>query len=179
MYNKYGRIANKDIYHKENKMDNTLKQIQKILDQACDKQRKASNLPEIPVVSALDIEDKDALNDKLDACDTNYCFFLKDQEDDCMSCANHSSFYADDEDEIENMIQEDLFSEIASKVIAKWLENAAEGDKIIIRKSMPASVTGKVARLVNNETVVQDTDEYLLVLVATDRLFEFMKAFPV
>ena len=96
-----------------------------------------------------------------------------------MSCANHSSFYADDEDEIENMIQEDLFSEIASKVIAKWLENAVEGDKIIIRKSMPASVTGKVARLVNNETVVQDTDEYLLVLVATDRLFEFMKAFPV
>ena len=81
-------------------MDNTLKQIQKILDQACDKQRKASNMPEIPVVSALDIEDKDALNDKLDACDTN-------------------------------------------------------------------------------ETVVQDTDEYLLVLVATDRLFEFMKAFPV
>ncbi len=77
------------------------------------------------------------------------------------------------------MIQDDLFSEVSSKVLAKWLENAAKGDKIIIRKSMPDSVTGKVARLVGDETVIEDTREYVLVLVAADEFFEFSSAFPV
>lgn len=44
--------------------------------------------------------------------------------------------------------KEDLFSEITSKVLAKWLENATKGDKIRIRKSLPEGVTGKAAKLV-------------------------------
>lgn len=44
--------------------------------------------------------------------------------------------------------KEDLFSEITSKVLAKWLENATKGDKIRIRKSLPEGVTGKATKLV-------------------------------
>lgn len=160
-------------------MDKTVEQIQKFIEQACDKQRKASGMPELPVVSAYEIENRTALNSRLDTYNTDYFFFLKEQEDECLARAAHASFYADDKAEINKMIQDDLFSEVTSKVLAKWLENAAKGDKIIIRKSMPDGVTGKVARLVGDETVIEDTREYVLVLVATDELFEFSSAFPV
>ena len=44
---------------------------------------------------------------------------------------------------------------------------------------MPGTVTGKVARLIDGEAVIEETKEYVLVLVATEEFFEFSNAFPV
>ena len=146
---------------------------------ACEAQRNNSKMPEIPVISAIEISDKDVLNGKLDNFGSDYFFFLKEQEAEFDANPYPSSFYAEDRAEIDNIIKEDLLSEVTSQVLTKWLEYAQKGDKIRIRKSMPGTVTGKVARLVDGEAVIEETKEYVLVLVATEEFFEFSNAFPV
>lgn len=160
-------------------MDNLQKISEDFYAFACEEQRKNSNMPEIPVVSVSEISDSDALNNKLDSYNTDYFFLLKEQEEIFDSSTHPSSFYAEDKSEIDQMIKDDLISEMRSPVLFKWIPNATPGDKIRIRKSMPSGVTGKVASLVNEETVITDTKEYVLVLVATEEFYEFSNAFPV
>ena len=119
------------------------------------------------------------LNGKLDNFGSDYFFFLKELEAEFDENPYPSSFYAEDRAEIDNMIKEDLLSEVTSQVLTKWLDFAQKGEKIRIRKSMPGTVTGMVARLVDGEAVIEETKDYVLVLVATEEFFEFSNAFPV
>ena len=134
---------------------------------ACESQRTNSAFPNIPVISHVEIKDKEVFDGKLDAFSTDFFFFLKEQEKDFDAVPYASSFYADDRADIEKMISEAYKDILLNNVelFADLLNNCADGDKIRVRRKINnPNVTGKVAIIENGEPVMKMTDEYVFVI---------------
>lgn len=155
---------------------------------ACEEQRQNSPMPEIPVISRIEIEDREVFDAKLDNFNSDYFFFLKEQEEEFDNYFFPSNFIAEDSEMVQEYLweayKEELLNWMNSEVLMRWLDYAEYGDKIRVRRKLPSGpITGVVYKEVDGETQEIATDEYVMVLQYddTDELFNITikDAYPV
>lgn len=61
----------------------------------------------------------------------------------------------------------------------EWINTSEPGDKIRLRKYLTNDVTGEVAITEDGVTAIEQTDEYIILLVRTEQLFDVIDAYPV
>lgn len=144
----------------------------------CEAQRLQSAMPEIPVISEIEITNRDVFNIKLDSFGSDFFFFLKEQEGSFDQNPYPSSFYGE-YDKIEEMIRNAISEEAEGTILHEWINTSEPGDKIRLRKYLTNDVTGEVAITEDGVTAIEQTDEYIILLVRTEQLFDVIDAYPV
>ncbi len=145
---------------------------------ACEAQRQESAMPQIPVISKIEITDREVFNGKLDAFSSDFFFFLKEQEESFDQSPYPSSFDGEEE-VIAEMLRNALLEESEGSILLEWINTSELGDKIRLRKYLTEGVTGRVAVIQDGVPVVEPTEEYVIVLVRTEQLLSIDNAYPI
>ena len=145
---------------------------------ACEAQRQESAMPQIPVISKIEITDREVFNGKLDAFSSDFFFFLKEQEESFDQSPYPSSFDGEEE-VIAEMLRNAVLEEAEEPILQEWVDTSNPGDKIRLRKYLTEGVTGNVATFREGIPVIEPTEEYVIVLMRTEQLFGIENAYPI
>ena len=135
----------------------------------CEAQRQASGMPEIPVLSMVELADKSLLDGKLAAFKSDYFVVLKEHAGTYQELQEMSkwTFHAMKKGALEN-IDHDWW-QTDYDLINRWAKCADEGDMIYFRRRIPEDVEAKAYRDNGADALeLEATDEYVFGYEAID-----------
>lgn len=146
----------------------------------CEEQRVKSEMPHLPVISSLELKYRNVFNDKLDAFRTDWFTLLKVEN---INTEGYPSSFIGDEDDLTEMLRTDFDEVRESEIFKTWINNARGGNLIGVRRKLSHGINGRVAVIDGGNPVVEDADEYVMILVAVEYQTEIIPnikdAFPI